>query len=106
MPRAKGSKGKGGSKAGWEAAPKMLRDMRRVYRSEPEKDKTPALKRLRELLVSDPKKFLTMMHAQERDFKKGRGELAAQKIGLDEGSERALTVVEELLKEGKAKGEW
>jgi hypothetical protein len=62
-------------------APHLLLDMRRVYRMEKERDRTPQQRRLREFLEKDPQGYLKQMNLLEVQFEQRRTE---QLRGLNE----------------------
>jgi hypothetical protein len=96
----------GGSK-GRVWIPQLLSDMRNVYNDRPVKgkgrDESPGVKALRKMLADKPTEFMTKMARMEGELKHvGRtapkeGEAPDGKV--DEGTERAIELVDRYLRE-------
>lgn len=88
-----------GGKAGARKPSDLLKDMRAVYRGDVTKE-TPARKNLKKLMEKDFERFTAMLgrlehaFARLKDLKAGKKETSE---GPDEGTERSLALLEELL---------
>lgn len=85
-----------------EPASALLAAMRRVVSTAPGKDRSPLEKNCREWLKADTKQFMTRMASMEMALLeavgKGGGEQAPElPQKRDEGTERAMNLIEELL---------
>lgn len=93
---------------GYLVPPDMLRDMRLVYKGEYAEIVTPGQKQLLVMFQNDTAGFLKMMHEQEKAFMLQQAKYDAvrpkeDKEEVDRGTERALAIVEDLLKKGPGK---
>lgn len=77
------------------AAPQVLLDLWHVYHNPKEFDTAPAHKQLRELWRDDINRFVSLMTAQEREWKTSKASLEH----VDIGEKAALEKLELLLKE-------
>jgi hypothetical protein len=81
-----------------DGAPQQLQDMRHVYLNPGQFDKTQGQVTARQLLKKDPRGFMVQLAALEKDH---RLSLKAVSVAaeIDEGSEAALALCEEWLRE-------
>jgi hypothetical protein len=91
--------------------PRLLRDMRHVYRHEESRDRTPGHRLCRQLMKEDAKAFMAQMIQLERTCASGAKDQASDsgvaKLAppeeRDEGTERAIGVAEHWLAERAAR---
>jgi hypothetical protein len=105
-PFGPGNKPKGGSEKGSRRLPKLLKDMRLIVEKGLPADPTPLQQKLHTLFQSDIPKFLDRMTRLEQAHvataAKGRADKTpGPETERDEGTERALAVLDAWLKERK-----
>lgn len=88
--------------------PKILGDMRLVYRTDPSLDKTPAQRALREMLERKPQTFMAQLQRLEDAHRKRLEDTKASYAGAieaeaDEGEQKVLELAEKILGEYRGK---